>query len=304
MQQPKLITISGPTAVGKTAFSVALATFLECPVLSSDARQFYKEMRIGTAVPTNEEMQGVPHYFIQHKSIHEPYSVGAFEKEALKVLDEQFKTHDVVILVGGSNLYTDAIVNGLDVFPKVSDEIISMWQRKFDINGLKHIQQALFELDPAYYSVVDIQNPMRLLRALAVCSASGKPYSSFLGQPKEKRRFDTVSIELIIPRETLYERINKRVDLMVNDGLVEEVKNLVSYKHLNALQTVGYRELFPYLEGNQSLNKSIEEIKKNTRRFAKRQLTWMRNHPCMHQLPHDTMVNQELLIQLGLEKGI
>lgn len=304
MQPPKLITVSGPTAIGKTAFGVALATLLDCPVLSSDARQFYKEMRIGTAVPTTEEMRGVPHYFIQHKSIHEPYSVGAYEKEAIKVLDELFKIHDVVVLVGGSNLYTDAVVNGLDIFPEVSEEIRIKWQDEFDLNGLKHIQQALSELDPAYYRAVDIQNPVRLLRALGVCSASGKPYSSFLGQPKEKRRFDTISIELTMPRETLYTRINKRVEMMIANGLLAEVKELLVHKNLNALQTVGYRELFPHIEGEQSLDQSIEAIKKNTRRFAKRQLTWLRNHPCMYQLPHNIVVDQKLLKMLGLKKSI
>ena len=304
MKPPKLITISGPTAIGKTSFAVVLAKLLGCPILSSDARQFFYEMQIGTAVPTADEQQGIKHYFIQHKSIHDSYSVGDFEKDAIALLERLFKTFDVVILVGGSNLYTDAVVNGLDAFPDVSDAVSETWQKEYSTKGLSYLQEELKRLDPVYFKVVDTQNHVRLLRALGVCTASGKPYSSFLNQTKKPRSFETVSIELTMDREQLYKRINTRVDLMIENGLVQEAKTLLPYKNLNALQTVGYRELIPYLEGKQSLEKSIENIKTNTRRFAKRQLTWLRNHPVLFKLPHDTTIDKKLLDTLGLKKSI
>lgn len=304
MKRPKLITISGPTAVGKTSFAVALAKRLDCPILSADARQFFKEMRIGTAVPTSEEQQGIPHYFIQHKSIHEPYSVGDFEKDAIALLNSIFETFGNAILVGGSNLYTDAVVHGLDKFPDVPKEISTRWQDMFEKKGLTYLQHELKRLDLDYYSVVDIQNHVRLLRALSVCTAAGKPYSSFLGQPKKSRSFETISIELTMPREELYKRINTRVDTMIKNGLVEEVKRLLPFRELNALQTVGYRELVPYFEGKHSLHQSVENIKKNTRRFAKRQMTWLRNHPVMYKLPHNSSIDEKLLATLGLKKNI
>jgi tRNA dimethylallyltransferase len=300
MQPRKLITISGPTAIGKTSFSVALAKHLACPILSGDARQFYKEMEIGTAVPTIEEKQDVPHYFIQHKSIHEAYSVGDFEKDAIRLLNTLYRDHELVILVGGSNLYTNAVVHGLDAFPEVPDHVSTKWQKEFESKGLSFLQDALKRLDPAYFKSVDVQNHVRLLRALGVCTASGKPYSSFLGKPKKSRLFETISIELTMSREELYKRINTRVDIMIANGLVEEAKRLAPYKDLNALQTVGYRELFPYLEGKQSLEESVENIKKNTRRFAKRQLTWLRNHPVMHKLPYNTPIDNGLRDLLGI----
>ena len=302
MQRPKLLTISGPTAVGKTSFAIALAKQLNCAILSSDARQFYKEMHIGTAVPTDQEQKAVPHYFIQHKSIHNLYTVGDFERESISLLKELFDKNNFAILVGGSNLYTNAVVNGLDEFPDVSTEIKRDWQQAFEQNGIAYLQDELKRLDATYYTTVDLNNHVRLLRALAVCTASGKPYSSFLGQPKKERDFDVVSIEITMPREKLYTRINTRVDKMVANGLIEEVRGLLSYRNLNALQTVGYRELFPFFEVKEPLDKCIENIKKNTRRFAKRQLTWLRNHPCMYQIPYNTNIDEKLLKKLGLEK--
>lgn len=304
MRRPKLITISGPTAVGKTTFAVAMAKYLECPIISSDSRQFFKEMHIGTAVPTPDEQQGVKHYFIQHKSIHTPYSVGDFEKDAIKLLESLFSKFEMVILVGGSNLYTDAVVHGLDRFPKVSEGISTMWKNAYKKKGLTHLQDEIQRLDPSYFEIVDLQNHVRLLRALGVCTASGKPYSTFLRQPKKERSFETISIELTMPREALYMRINKRVDLMIRNGLVEEVKKLLPYKCLNAMQTVGYRELIPYFEKEQSLEMCIEKIKTNTRRFAKRQLTWLRNHPVMFKLSYNETIDKKLLERLGLEKSI
>jgi len=304
MQRPKLIAISGPTAVGKTSFAVALAKRLSCPILSSDARQFYKEMCIGTAVPTPEEQQGIPHYFIQHISINIPYTAGDFEKAAIVLLNDLFKKYNEVILVGGSNLYTDAVLNGLGDFPDVSNQIKQHWQHIFDSKGIAFLQAELKRLDPRYYAIVDLQNHVRLLRALCVCSVSGKPYSSFLEQPKKERAFEAVTIELTMPRDQLYHRINQRVDDMVANGLVEEVRSLLPSKDLNALQTVGYRELFPYFEGEQKVEECIENIKMNTRRFAKRQLTWLRNHPCMHQISHNTKVDDALIELLTIKKKV
>lgn len=301
MKKHKLIVISGPTAVGKTSFAVALAKQLNCPVLSSDARQFYSEMYIGTAVPSIAELQGVKHDFIQHLSIHDSYSVGDFEKDALSLLKKYHKEHPVVIMVGGSNLYNNAVMHGLDTFPEVAKEIKEQWQLAYEHKGINHLQQALRKLDPDYFQTVDLNNHVRLLRALHICSVTGKPYSSFLGQNKEQRDFESLSIEICMPRKQLYDNINKRVDVMIEKGLVAEAKALYPYKHLNALQTVGYRELFRYFEEKQGLEEAVEDIKTNTRRFAKRQLTWLRNHPCTHKLSYDTAVNAALVSQLGLE---
>jgi tRNA dimethylallyltransferase len=301
MKKHKLIVISGPTAVGKTSFAVALAKQLNCPVLSSDARQFYSEMYIGTAVPSIAEQQGVKHDFIQHLSIHDSYSVGDFEKDALSLLKKYHKEHPVVVMVGGSNLYNNAVMHGLDTFPEVAEEIKEQWQLAYEHKGINHLQQALRKLDPDYFQTVDLNNHVRLLRALHICSVTGKPYSSFLGQNKEQRDFESLSIEICMPRKQLYDNINKRVDIMIEKGLVAEAKALYPHKHLNALQTVGYRELFRYFEGKQGLEEAVEDIKTNTRRFAKRQLTWLRNHPCTHKLSYDTAVNAALVSQLGLE---
>ena len=301
MKKHKLIVISGPTAVGKTSFSIALAKQLNCPILSSDARQFYSEMYIGTAVPSIAEQQGVKHDFIQHLSIHDSYSVGDFEKDALSLLKKYHKEHPVVVMVGGSNLYNNAVMHGLDTFPEVAEEIKEQWQLAYEHKGINHLQQALRKLDPDYFQTVDLNNHVRLLRALHICSVTGKPYSSFLGQNKEQRDFESLSIEICMPRKQLYDNINKRVDIMIEKGLVAEAKALYPHKHLNALQTVGYRELFRYFEGKQGLEEAVEDIKTNTRRFAKRQLTWLRNHPCTHKLSYDTAVNAALVSQLGLE---
>ena len=301
MKRHKLIVISGPTAVGKTSFAVVLAKLLKCPILSSDARQFYKEMYIGTNVPSKAEQQGIRHDFIQHLSIHDSYSVGDFEKDALSLLDEHFTKHSIVIMVGGSNLYNNAVVHGLDTFPEVSEKTKDHWQLQYEEKGLKYLQQELQKLDPDYFQTVDQHNHVRLLRALHICTVAGKPYSSFLGQNRKQRDFDDISIEISMPREQLYDNINRRVDIMMEKGLLAEAKVLHPHKHINALKTVGYRELFRYFNEEQSLEEAVADIKTNTRRFAKRQLTWLRNHPCVHKVPYDTTVNTDLVRQLGLE---
>ncbi|WP_394971571.1 tRNA (adenosine(37)-N6)-dimethylallyltransferase MiaA [uncultured Croceitalea sp.] len=274
-----LIAVVGPTAIGKTNLAIALAQHYQTEIISADSRQFFKEMRIGTAVPSLEELHTVQHHFIQHKSIFDDYSVGDFEKDALKKLTQLFKNKDVVVMVGGSGLYVDAVSNGLDEFPIVDPKIRERLNERLKNEGIQNLQEQLKSLDKVYYQKVDIDNPHRLIRALEICIGSGKPYSSYLNQKKSSRNFRTIYIGIEAEREVIYDRINKRVDLMIEDGLLKEVEPLFSNKSLNALQTVGYKELFNFLEGKWSLDFAIDEIKKNTRRFAKRQLTWYRKNP-------------------------
>ncbi len=277
-----LLTIIGPTAIGKTSLSIALANVFRCDIVSCDSRQFFKEMAIGTAVPSQEELAAATHHFIQNKSIFENYSVGDFEKEAIKKLDELFLKNDFVILVGGSGLYVDAILRGFDEFPEIDSAIRDEVRQNYESKGIESLQNQLKVLDPFYYEKITIenpqtlQNPQRMMRFIEVCLGTGKPYSSFLNQKKNSRTFTPILIGLEAERVIMYNRINHRVDHMINEGLLIEAKKLLPYKKLNALQTVGYRELFDYLEGKISLEFAIEEIKKNTRRFAKRQLTWFK----------------------------
>lgn len=278
----KLITIIGPTAIGKTALSIKLAQNFNCEIISCDSRQFFKEMKIGTAVPSPEELASAPHHFIQNKSIFENYTVGDFEREAISKLDELFETNDYAILVGGSGLYVNAILKGFDSFPEINAsvriEIISNYE-KF---GIEYLQNKLQELDPNYFETISkenpqtLQNPQRLMRFVEVCIGSGKPYSSFLNQKQNVRNFTPIIIGLEAERQEMYDRINFRVDLMMQNGLLEEAKNLYPHKNLNALQTVGYRELFSHFDEEFTLEFALEEIKKNTRHFAKRQLTWFK----------------------------
>ena len=275
--QPKrktLLTIVGPTAIGKTRMAIALATHFGTEILSCDSRQFFKELRIGTAVPSAGELMAVPHHFIQHKSIFESYSVGDFERDAIALLDKLFKKHDVVVMVGGSGLYAKAIIDGLDDFPEVDEVIRQELNEAYAQKGIEYLQELLKTLDEVQYNQMDVQNPQRLIRALEVCRASGKPYSSFLQRKEKQRDFTSVQIGLTADRTEVYERINKRVDMMLEEGLLIEAQNMMPYKHLNALQTVGYKELFSFFEGECSFEAAIEAIKMNTRRFAKRQFTW------------------------------
>jgi tRNA dimethylallyltransferase len=271
-----LISIVGPTAIGKTALSIKLANYFNTEIISADSRQFFKEMSIGTAAPSKEELAAAKHHFIHHKSIQDNYSVGAFEKEALNCLDRLFKTHDVVIMVGGSGLYVDAVTKGLDYFPEVDSSIRQTLNTHLETKGLPYLQNQLKELDAVAYDTIAIDNPHRVIRALEICMGTGKPYSSFLKKKNINRPFKTITIGLTAPRETIYNRINQRVDIMMQQGLLDEAKNLFQYKELNALNTVGYKELFDYLEGEWTLDFAISEIKKNSRRFAKRQLTWFK----------------------------
>ena len=277
-----LLTIVGPTAIGKTSLAIDLALHFGTEIISCDSRQFFKEMSIGTAVPSAKELAQAKHHFIQHKSIFEPYSVGDFERDAITLLTELFQRNDVVRMVGGSGLYADAVLYGLDDFPEVSTEIRNELNTHYQVQGIAYLQTKLKDLDPIQYERMDIQNPQRMLRALEVCIASGKPYSSFLNKKKILRDFTNLTIGLTAEREVVYERINRRVELMLEDGLLIEAQRLFPYKELNALQTVGYRELFDFLEGKTSLDFAVEEIKKNTRRFAKRQYTWFHKNKDIH----------------------
>ncbi|QMU65426.1 MAG: tRNA (adenosine(37)-N6)-dimethylallyltransferase MiaA [Flavobacteriaceae bacterium] len=271
-----LITVVGPTGIGKTALSIQLARYFNTEIISCDSRQFYREMPIGTAVPDDKERASIPHHFIQSRSITEAYNVGRFEKDALTTLTTLFKKYKIVIMVGGSGLYVDAVLKGLDHFPDVDKTIRKKLIADLHKFGIEHLQDQLRKLDRISYKTIAIDNPQRLIRALEVCLSTGLPYTTFKSKPKEPRPFTSVKIGLTADREIIYRRINERVTKMMENGLLEEVKQLLPYRKLNALQTVGYKELFLYLEGKTSLEEAISEIKKNTRRFAKRQLTWFR----------------------------
>lgn len=271
-----LIVVVGPTAIGKTSLSIALARHFNCEIISADSRQFYKEMSIGTAAPSLDELKQAKHHFIQHISIKNEYSVGDFEKDALDKLSELFKNNDYAILIGGSGLYIDAVTKGLDLFPVIDIKIRQELQKEYNDKGIENLQQQLKVLDPLYYEKVDLNNTHRVMRALEVCIGSREPYSSFLTKPRKKRPFNTIKIGITAERQTIYDRINQRVELMVEMGLLDEVKSLYPYKSLNALNTVGYKEIFKYLDEEWGLDFALSEIKKNTRRFAKRQLTWFK----------------------------
>lgn len=271
-----LIVITGPTAIGKTALAIEVAQHFKSEIISCDSRQFYKEMTIGTAVPSKEELSAVKHHFIQNKSIFESYSVGDFERETLQKLDELFLQNTIQVMVGGSGLYVDAVIRGFDDFPDIEPQIREELNIDLKAKGLPCLQEKLKQLDPVQYQKIALDNPQRVIRALEVCIGTGKPYSSFLKQKQNVRNFVPIIIGLDTEREKMYSRINKRVDLMMQNGLLEEAKSLYPYKHVNALQTVGYKELFNYFDGEYDLDFAIEEIKKNTRRFAKRQITWFK----------------------------
>jgi tRNA dimethylallyltransferase len=277
-----LITIIGPTAIGKTSLSIALAQHFGCEIISCDSRQFFKEMQIGTAVPNQEELAAAPHHFIQNKYVFENYTVGDFEKEAIAKLTELYQTNDFAILVGGSGLYVDAILKGFDSFPAIDASVRSTINTNYEKIGISYLQEKLKQLDPVYFEKTSLenpqtlQNPQRMMRFVEVCIGTGKPYSSFLNQNKNNRDFTPIIIGLEAERSVMYDRINQRIDIMINEGLLAEAEQLYPHKELNALQTVGYRELFSYFDGDGTLDFAIEEIKKNTRRFSKRQLTWFK----------------------------
>ncbi len=279
-----LIVIVGPTAIGKTALSIQLAEHFECEIVACDSRQFFREMAIGTAVPSLEELSAVKHHFIHNRSITENYTVGEFEKEAIAKLEELFSINDYAILVGGSGLYVDAVLKGFDDFPEIPVDVRENVSNLYKEQGISYLQEELKKLDPEYYSKLTtdnpqtLLNPQRMMRFVEVSLGTGKPYSTFLNQKKNIRNFTPIILGLETERTIMYDRINQRVDLMMEVGLLEEVKKLALYKNLNALQTVGYKELFDCIDEKITLPNAIEEIKKNTRRFAKRQLTWFKRN--------------------------
>jgi tRNA dimethylallyltransferase len=282
-----LVIICGPTGVGKTAAAIHLATHFKTEIVSADSRQIYREMTIGTAKPTKEELNTIPHHFINHISIHDNFSAGQYEVEVLEKLDGLFQKHDIVVCAGGTGLYIKAISEGFDELPaidkKVREEIIA----DYELNGLAFLQDAVQTVDPISYASIDIQNPQRLMRVLEVYRSSGKPLSGFKTQTPKARNFNILKIGLQLDREVLYQRINQRVDDMLKNGLLEEVKSLIPYQHLNALQTVGYSEWFDYLEGKTTYETAVELIKRNSRRYAKRQMTWFRSDASIQWLAPD-----------------
>lgn len=287
-----LVSIVGPTAIGKTALSIKLAQHFNSEIISVDSRQFYKEMAIGTAVPSKEELNAAPHHFIQHKSIQDYYNVGDFERDAISIIKELHQKNPIVVMVGGSGLYVKAVTKGLDYFPKIDASIRTELNIQFEEKGLNHLQEQLQISDPEAYKTIAIDNPQRVIRALEICIGSGKSYSSFLTNPEKNREFKTITIGLNAERSVIYDRINQRVDIMIANGLLEEAKVLLPYKHLNALNTVGYKELFEHFEGNSTLEFAISEIKKNTRRFAKRQLTWFRKDKSIKWFDYKTDIEE------------
>tara|TARA_B100001250_G_scaffold405539_1_gene423171 strand:+ start:7718 stop:8614 length:897 start_codon:yes stop_codon:yes gene_type:complete len=278
MNNKTLLYITGPTAIGKSKISIFLAKKLNSEIISSDSRQFYKEMAIGTSVPSINDLKTVKHHFIQHKSILEDYSLGDFEKDCIKTINQKFKNHDLLIMTGGSGMYADSIIYGIDKFPKIDKKIRNNLISLFKKNGIKYLQNMLKENDPTYFSKIDLNNHQRIIRALEVSKFTGKPFSSFLGKKKAKRKFKTKILIIEEDRNKLYEKINNRVDLMIKNGLENEVKSLIRHKNKNSLQTVGYKEFFEFFNGKLTRNEAILKIKKNTRNYAKRQITWNKKY--------------------------
>ncbi|GAB3993022.1 tRNA (adenosine(37)-N6)-dimethylallyltransferase MiaA [Spirosoma daeguense] len=272
-----LLVVAGPTAVGKTALCIQLAKKLNTAVVSADSRQLYQELTIGTAKPSADEMDGVPHYFIGSHSITDSVNAGRYERECLALLGELFQKNDVVILSGGTGLYINAVCFGLDDMPLVDATLRQQIFQRLQQEGLESLQKELHRLDPVYAQTADLQNPVRVTRALEVCLTTGRPYSSYRRKQPAERPFRSVLVTLERPREELYERIEKRVDKMLGNGLLEEVRSLTDYRLLPALQTVGYQEVFPYLDGTYDYEEMVSLLKRNSRRYAKRQMTWFRN---------------------------
>ena len=269
-----LIVITGPTAVGKTALCLDVAKHFDIPIINADSRQIFRELKIGTARPTEEQMRLVHHDFVGMLGLEDYYSASLFEQQVLALLEQQFLTRDYALMAGGSMMYIDAVCDGIDDIPTIDDETRATMKKRLAEEGLEALCEELRQLDPEYYEIVDRQNPRRVVHALEICQMTGKTYSSFRKREKRERPFDIIKIGLNRPREELYERINKRVDQMMADGLLEEARSLYPKRHLNALNTVGYKELFDYIDGRWPLEEAVERIKGNTRRYARKQLTW------------------------------
>lgn len=272
-----MLVIAGPTAVGKTQLAITLAKHYNTVILSCDSRQFYREMNIGTAKPNAGQLESVKHHFINTKSVGELYGAGHFEKDAINLLNQLFTEHQLVILTGGSGLYINAVLNGVDDFEEVPLTVREQLNNEFKLKGLNWLQNELKTLDPVYFEQADLNNSQRLIRALELCRHTGQPYSSYLAKSKKERNFTAINLLINLNREELYARINQRVDEMMQQGLLNEVKQLLPYREFNALKTVGYKELFEYLDGTITLEQAIDKIKQHTRNYAKRQLTWFNN---------------------------
>lgn len=296
-----LVVVAGPTAIGKTAFAITLAQHFHTVILSADSRQIFKEMSIGTAKPNATQLSAITHYFINHVSIHEPYNAGQYETEAIELLNKLFSEKNIVVLCGGSGLYIDAICKGFDEVPKADEAIRQYLSALYEAEGIEGLQKLLAKKDIEYYNTVDKNNPQRILRALEVCLTSGKPYSSFRKATVKKRPFNILKIALNTQRETLYSNINERVDSMMKEGLEAEAKSLYAYKENNALQTVGYEELFQYFDGKISMQEAVDLIKQHTRNYAKRQLTWFRKDKDYHWLQPQELEKAIALIEEQLK---
>lgn len=284
MKKKNLISVVGPTGIGKTRLAIDLAKHFNTEIISCDSRQFFKGMEIGTAAPSAEELAEAPHHFIGNLSVQEYYSIGQYEEDALKKLHELFENHDTVILVGGSMMYEKALIEGLNDLPEADDENQKKLHEILENEGIEKLQEILKELDPEYFTVVDFHNHRRLLRAIDVIWQTNKKYSEQIAVSQDSRDFNSIRIGIEAPREELYDRINRRVDIMMEKGLLEEAKGLEEFKDLTALKTVGYSELFKYFDGEWDLDFAVSEIKKNSRRYAKRQLTWYRKADDIHYL--------------------
>lgn len=300
--QKTLISIIGSTGIGKTKLAIEMAKHFGTEIISCDSRQFFKEMKIGTATPTDEELAQAKHHFIGHLSVQDYYSIGQYEEDALEKIEDIFEEKDFAVLVGGSMMYEKAVVEGLNDLPEANSENQEKLQKIWDEEGLEKLQEILKNLDEEYYNVVHKENPRRLLRAIDVIWQTGRKYSEIIAEPKHKRDFKVVRIGVTAPREIMYERINLRVDKMLENGLIDEVKSLTEYQKLVPLQTVGYTEIFKYLEGTWDLDFAIEEIKKNSRRYAKRQETWNRKVENVTWLPYDYSEEQLHEILSKIEK--
>lgn len=299
-KSPRLIAVTGPTAVGKTAFTVALAKKLNTVVVSCDSRQFYKEMSVGTAKPSEEELEGVKHFFINSHSIKEALTAGTYEKEAIALLDDLFNEYNEVILTGGSGLYLDAILHGIDEIPPIDDQVKHQLEIDLGVEGMETLQQELFRHDPTYYKQIDVFNSRRLLRAIGVIRTTGKPFSSFHRPNPKERNFKATLFVLNRDRNELHQRINQRVLDMMQNGLEEEARQLHEFSEASVLQTVGYQELFDYFEGKLTHDKAIALIQRNSRRFAKRQITWFKRYQSAHWL-NLTEVGEEKALSRVLE---
>lgn len=297
----KLISIAGTTGIGKTRLAIAVAKHYQTEIISCDSRQFFKEMKIGTAAPSAEELAEVPHHFIGHLSVTDSYSIGQYEVDALQKLEELFAIHEVVVMVGGSMMYEKAVTEGLNDLPEASaihqEKLNEIWKN----SGIEGLQQLLKELDETYYQQVDQDNPRRLLRAIDVIWQTGRPYSELISVPRKQRDFQVIRIGITAPREIIYDRINRRVEVMMESGLVEEARSLLPYQDLVPLKTVGYTELFRYFSGEWDLETAVSEIKKNSRRFAKRQLTWYRKEDNIHWVNFEHSHEEALSL---LEKNV